>query len=34
MKFKIGDVVKILYREDERGNPLFPANIVGKAGLS
>lgn len=32
MKFKIGDMVKILYREDERGNPLFPANVVGKVG--
>lgn len=32
MKFKIGDVVKILYREDERGNPLFPANVVGRVG--
>lgn len=32
MKFKIGDMVKILYREDERGNPVFPASVVGKVG--
>lgn len=32
MKFKIGDMVKILYREDERCNPVFPANVVGKVG--